>query len=113
MIRMEAGTHTFLEPPVNENESTADQKSKSKSKSSTTDRETKSFAFDHSYWSACSKDEPGYASQQTLYQDLGVDLLNNSFEGYNSCIFACKFLSHLSGKEKKPTNYIEIITMIL
>jgi len=88
LIRMEAGTHTFLDPPVNENESNADPKSKAKTKTSTTDRETKSFAFDHSYWSACPKDEPGYASQQTLYQDLGVDLLNNSFEGYNSCIFA-------------------------
>ncbi|KAA1125097.1 kinesin-like protein Klp8 [Puccinia graminis f. sp. tritici] len=84
---MEAGTHTFLDPPPTENEAGAGDQ-KSKSKSSATDKETKSFAFDHSYWSACPKDEPGYASQQTLYEDLGVDLLNNSFEGYNSCIFA-------------------------
>ncbi|EFP82773.2 uncharacterized protein PGTG_08969 [Puccinia graminis f. sp. tritici CRL 75-36-700-3] len=87
LIRMEAGTHTFLDPPPTENEAGAGDQ-KSKSKSSATDKETKSFAFDHSYWSACPKDEPGYASQQTLYEDLGVDLLNNSFEGYNSCIFA-------------------------
>ncbi|PLW15697.1 hypothetical protein PCANC_14326 [Puccinia coronata f. sp. avenae] len=86
LIRMEAGTHTFLSPPVDNEPSNGD--AKSKSKSSATDKETKSFAFDHSYWSACPKDEPGYASQQTLYEDLGVDLLNNSFEGYNSCIFA-------------------------
>ncbi|WAQ91953.1 hypothetical protein PtA15_15A346 [Puccinia triticina] len=86
LIRMEAGTHTFLDPPATDTDSVADPKAKSKS--SATDKETKSFAFDHSYWSACPKDEPGYASQQTLYEDLGVDLLNNSFEGYNSCIFA-------------------------
>jgi kinesin family protein 1 len=89
---MEAGTHTFLDPPPTENEAGAGDQ-KSKSKSSATDKETKSFAFDHSYWSACPKDEPGYASQQTLYEDLGVDLLNNSFEGYNSCIFACQSFS--------------------
>ncbi|KAI9615399.1 hypothetical protein KEM48_005601 [Puccinia striiformis f. sp. tritici PST-130] len=88
LIRMEAGTHTFIHPPSTENETTNDSKSKSTKSSSATDKETKSFAFDHSYWSACSKDHPDYASQQTLYEDLGVDLLNNSFEGYNSCIFA-------------------------
>ncbi|KAI7938110.1 hypothetical protein MJO28_015030 [Puccinia striiformis f. sp. tritici] len=88
LIRMEAGTHTFIDPPSTENETTSDSKSKSTKSSSATDKETKSFAFDHSYWSACSKDHPDYASQQTLYEDLGVDLLNNSFEGYNSCIFA-------------------------
>ncbi|KAI9608003.1 hypothetical protein H4Q26_005456 [Puccinia striiformis f. sp. tritici PST-130] len=65
---------------------------------------TKSFAFDHSYWSACSKDHPDYASQQTLYEDLGVDLLNNSFEGYNSCIFACKW-SNGSGKSYSMMGY--------
>lgn len=84
LIRMEAGTHTFLDPPSID-EPPSDPKSKSKS---IPDRETKSFAFDHSYWSAGPKDDPAYASQQTLYEDLGVDLLNNSFEGYNSCIFA-------------------------
>lgn len=83
---MEGGTHTFLDPPAEDPQQ----------KRPAGDRETKSFAFDHSYWSACSKDEPGYASQQTLYEDLGVDLLNNSFEGYNSCIFACAFLNLLS-----------------
>lgn len=54
------------------------------------EKETKSFAFDKSYWSACGKDEPGYASQDTLYNDLGKDLLDHSFSGYNTCIFACK-----------------------
>lgn len=41
--------------------------------------------------SACPKDEPGYASQETVYNDLGKDLLDHSFEGFNTCIFACTF----------------------
>lgn len=40
--------------------------------------------------SACGQDEEGYASQQTVYDDLGKDLLDHSFEGFNTCIFACK-----------------------
>ncbi len=40
--------------------------------------------------SACGKDEPGYASQETVYNDLGKDLLDHAFEGFNTCIIACK-----------------------
>lgn len=50
----------------------------------------KSFSFDHSYWSF-DKSDPNYAGQQRLYDDLGVELLNHSFSGYNTCIVACKF----------------------
>ncbi|ODN82908.1 hypothetical protein L202_01159 [Cryptococcus amylolentus CBS 6039] len=46
------------------------------------------FSFDKSYWSAGPKTDPHYASQQTLYEDLGADLLDHSFEGFNTCIFA-------------------------
>jgi hypothetical protein len=32
-----------------------------------------------------------------LYDDLGVELLDHSFEGFNTCIFACELsFSHLS-----------------
>lgn len=89
-----------------------------------TEKETKSFAFDKSYWcvsqipcspesfrpgpdkacrsdmliadtalhcrSACPKDDPSYASQQTLFDDLGRDLLEHAFEGYNTTVFACE-----------------------
>ncbi|KAF9116983.1 kinesin-like protein Klp8 [Mortierella sp. AM989] len=48
---------------------------------------TKSFSFDHSYWSF-DKSDPNYAGQQRLYDDLGVELLNHSFNGYNTCIVA-------------------------
>ncbi|KAF9185006.1 kinesin-like protein Klp8 [Haplosporangium sp. Z 767] len=48
---------------------------------------TKSFSFDHSYWSF-DRNDPNYAGQQRLYEDLGVELLNHSFSGYNTCIVA-------------------------
>ncbi|KAF8937160.1 kinesin-like protein Klp8 [Dissophora ornata] len=51
------------------------------------DGSTKSFSFDHSYWSF-DKNDPNYAGQQRLYDDLGVELLNHSFSGYNTCIVA-------------------------
>ncbi|KAI8373212.1 uncharacterized protein BYT42DRAFT_501092 [Radiomyces spectabilis] len=47
----------------------------------------KAFTFDKSYWSA-NKSDPDYADQQTVYSDLGVELLNHAFDGYNCCIFA-------------------------
>eukprot|EP01114_Cavostelium_apophysatum_P016487 TRINITY_DN4700_c0_g1_i4.p1 TRINITY_DN4700_c0_g1~~TRINITY_DN4700_c0_g1_i4.p1 ORF type:complete len:1712 (-),score=613.88 TRINITY_DN4700_c0_g1_i4:86-5185(-) len=32
--------------------------------------------------------EPNYASQATLFNDLGIEVLKNSWDGYNCCIFA-------------------------
>ena len=51
------------------------------------------FTFDKSYWSAGPRDEPGYCSQQTLYEDLGSELLDHAFSGFNACILACGSLS--------------------
>ncbi|KAK4228733.1 putative kinesin-like protein unc-104 [Podospora fimiseda] len=51
------------------------------------DHGQKVFAFDRSYWSF-DKDAPNYAGQQNLFQDLGLPLLDNAFQGYNNCIFA-------------------------
>ncbi len=31
---------------------------------------------------------PKYASQDTVFDALGVDILDNAFDGYNACIFA-------------------------
>ncbi|WOO79310.1 Kinesin-like protein [Vanrija pseudolonga] len=70
LIRME-GHRTILEPP------------------------------DHpSYWSAGSRDDDNYASQKTLYDDLGVDLLDHSFEGFNTCIFALQMGRPADGPDK-------------
>jgi kinesin family member 13 len=62
---------------------------------------TKEFFFDYSYWShdgfvedpesgMMVKDSPSsiYSDQKTVYNDLGVGVLNNAFEGYHCCLFA-------------------------
>lgn len=60
----------------------------------------KRFAFDYSYWSfdgfkvesngylAPDGPKSKYCDQKKVYDDLGVGILNNAFEGYNSSIFA-------------------------
>eukprot|EP00283_Hemiselmis_rufescens_P005402 CAMPEP_0173429138 /NCGR_PEP_ID=MMETSP1357-20121228/7926_1 /TAXON_ID=77926 /ORGANISM="Hemiselmis rufescens, Strain PCC563" /LENGTH=1106 /DNA_ID=CAMNT_0014393271 /DNA_START=100 /DNA_END=3420 /DNA_ORIENTATION=- len=65
----------------------------------------KPFTFDFSYWSHDGAKElpngynepagPGagtdgatYADQDAVFQDLGQGVLNNAYEGFNSCLFA-------------------------
>ena len=79
LIRM-VGNQTFLDPP----EETGGPKGRA------TERKTMAFSFDKSYWSAGSRDEPEYCSQQTLFDDLGKELLDHSFAGFNACILACE-----------------------
>lgn len=81
LIRMQ-GNQTFLDPP--EQGSAQDAKR-------ATERKTMAFSFDKSYWSAGPRDEPIYCSQQTLYDDLGKELLDHGFSGFNACIVACEF----------------------
>ncbi|KAF9242944.1 hypothetical protein BU15DRAFT_86709 [Melanogaster broomeanus] len=78
LIRMQ-GNQTFLDPP----ETGTSQDTKR-----ATERKTMAFSFDKSYWSAGPRDEPGYCSQQTLYDDLGKELLDHGFAGFNACILA-------------------------
>lgn len=77
LIRME-GNQTILSRPPD-------------SKTGKESEDIKAFTFDKSYWSA-DKNAPNYADQQTVYNDLGEDLLNHAFDGYNCCIFACKWI---------------------
>ena len=76
------GNQTFLDPP----EAGSAQDSKR-----ATERKTMAFSFDKSYWSAGPRDEPGYCSQQTLFDDLGRELLDHGFAGFNACILACEW----------------------
>ncbi|CAJ0566193.1 unnamed protein product, partial [Mesorhabditis spiculigera] len=46
-----------------------------------------SFNFDHSYWSFRNEDQH-FATQQQVYDELGVEMLQHAFDGYNVCIFA-------------------------
>jgi hypothetical protein len=61
--------------------------------------DTKRFAFDYSYWSfdgfkvepnGYLSPEPGsrYCDQKRIFDDLGIGILNNAFDGYNASIFA-------------------------
>ncbi|KAI7898006.1 uncharacterized protein BX663DRAFT_526290 [Cokeromyces recurvatus] len=47
----------------------------------------KIFTFDRSYWSV-DKSDSYYADQGLIYDDLGKELLDHAFDGYNCCIFA-------------------------
>lgn len=79
LVRMD-GNQTILSKPGNPNDQ-------------------KAFTFDKSYWSA-DKNDPDYADQATVYNDLGRELLDHAFHGYNCCIFACMYLRFLNRKLK-------------
>ena len=66
---------------------------------STATEPSRAFTFDHSYWSfdGYHEEEDGYFSplegsnycdQRRIFNDLGQDILNNAFDGFNSAIFA-------------------------
>ncbi|XP_044206832.1 kinesin-like protein KIF1B isoform X10 [Thunnus albacares] len=48
----------------------------------------KTFSFDYSYWSHTTPEDPSFASQNLVYNDIGKEMLQHAFEGYNVCIFA-------------------------
>jgi len=47
----------------------------------------KDFTYDHSYWSVDSRDRH-FATQEQVFNDLGTDVIDSAFQGYNACIFA-------------------------
>ncbi|KAF8794618.1 Kinesin-like protein unc-104 like protein [Argiope bruennichi] len=47
----------------------------------------KSFNYDYSYLSIDPTDA-AFASQETVYKDIGEEMLHHAFDGYNVCIFA-------------------------
>ena len=83
LIRMK-GNQTFLDPPE------AGSAQAHASGGRATEKKTMSFSFDKSYWSAGDRDDPKYCSQYTLFNDLGKELLDHSFAGFNACILACE-----------------------
>jgi kinesin family member 1 len=78
-----SGNQTILDPP--ELGSAQAQAASGRA----TERKSHVFTFDKSYWSAGPRDDPQYCSQETLYNDLGVELLEHGFSGFNACILAC------------------------
>ncbi|XP_058397346.1 stAR-related lipid transfer protein 9 isoform X6 [Diceros bicornis minor] len=45
------------------------------------------FGFDYCYWSV-NPEDPEYASQDVVFQDLGTEVLSGAAKGYNICLFA-------------------------
>ncbi|XP_049755708.1 stAR-related lipid transfer protein 9 isoform X11 [Elephas maximus indicus] len=45
------------------------------------------FGFDYCYWSV-NPEDPRYASQDVVFQDLGTEVLSGAAKGYNICLFA-------------------------
>jgi hypothetical protein len=62
------------------------------------DIKTRDFTFDYSFWShdGFDTDEAGYfkaadnkyADQQQVYDKVGVEILDNAWQGYHCCLFA-------------------------
>ncbi|XP_034476014.1 kinesin-like protein KIF13A isoform X4 [Drosophila innubila] len=50
-------------------------------------KQPKAFAFDHCFYSLNPEDD-SFASQETVFDCVGRDILDNAFQGYNACIFA-------------------------
>ncbi|XP_052767507.1 kinesin-like protein KIF16B isoform X2 [Mya arenaria] len=48
----------------------------------------KDFTFDFSFWTVDRLDTERYHDQQTVYNGLGVDVVDSAYEGYNACVFA-------------------------
>jgi len=48
----------------------------------------RTFAFDFSYNSFVPRDDAKYASQDTVWRDIGVRVLDNAYAGYNCSLFA-------------------------
>ncbi|XP_022665709.1 kinesin-like protein unc-104 isoform X3 [Varroa destructor] len=51
------------------------------------DNTFKSFNYDYSYWSSNTEDAH-FAGQDQVYADIGEEMLQHAFNGYNVCIFA-------------------------
>ncbi|XP_054654714.1 uncharacterized protein kif16bb isoform X2 [Dunckerocampus dactyliophorus] len=50
-------------------------------------KNTKIFSYDFSYDST-DRGRSSFASQETIFNDLGHDVLKAAFEGFNACVFA-------------------------
>ncbi|XP_031778628.1 kinesin-like protein KIF14 isoform X4 [Nasonia vitripennis] len=46
------------------------------------------FMYDHCFISHNDHLNPGHASQETVFNSIGLPLVQNAFEGYNVCLFA-------------------------
>ena len=47
----------------------------------------RSFNYDYSFWSHDEK-STGHANQEQVFQDIGIRIVDNAFQGYNTSLFA-------------------------
>jgi len=48
----------------------------------------KTFTFDYSYWSHAKDGQTDFATNESIFKDLGHTILDNAMQGYNTCLFA-------------------------
>jgi len=77
------------------------------------------FYYDHCFWSFDSR-HTDFADQEKVYKDLAQPLLDRSFEGYNTCLFAYGQVSREErgreegrGKEGRDRGGGDILTVLL
>ncbi|KAI8339356.1 hypothetical protein BC941DRAFT_511726 [Chlamydoabsidia padenii] len=92
LVRMEGNQTIITQPTTTSSTNSNDSNRPHRDQNSTNNTvgagdDTKAFTFDRSFWSVNPKD-PNYASQDDVYNDLGQELLDHAFHGYNCCIFA-------------------------
>uniref|UniRef100_A0A5K3EWL2 Kinesin-like protein n=1 Tax=Mesocestoides corti TaxID=53468 RepID=A0A5K3EWL2_MESCO len=52
------------------------------------DSTSRTFQFDHSFWSHTDASDPLFVSQSLIYKEIGVEALDHALKGYNVCVFA-------------------------
>ncbi len=67
--------------------------------------DARDFTFDFSY-DSMDPAAPNFTSQEQVFQDLGVDIINSAFDGYNACLFA--YGQTGSGKSYSMMGYDEV-----
>lgn len=60
---------------------------KPSSKASSLRDNSHDFTFDYSFWSMDSSDDH-FTSQEQVFNDLGTDVVDCAYQGYNFCLFA-------------------------
>ncbi|KAJ2638093.1 hypothetical protein GGF40_001905 [Coemansia sp. RSA 1286] len=54
----------------------------------TEDKSQRTYTFDYSYWTAGDVNDPKYASQEVVFNDIGEAVLGHALSGYHCCVFA-------------------------
>ncbi|KAJ2554462.1 hypothetical protein EV175_002575 [Coemansia sp. RSA 1933] len=83
------GQQTTLDspPPPSDNSQHHNRSSGQQQQQQQTSRR-RTYNFDYSYWSATDPSDPLYASQETVFKDIGGAVLDHALSGYNCCVFA-------------------------